>query len=237
MIIAMCSFGRSQHRCLLQQLNSIYFSAGGLAPRAYDTPHMYGITMSHSWSYHLIDKLAAGARKERNAKIHSRQYPFRMTHDNLNLAFKVYEQCVDKQSSFGSGTPATVHFIQDPEVVWPDREACQAQLAKGSLDPITPREIMILEEEAMPRLRDRSIQRVLKFLTDALAFDFDTYKSKDSDTFFALPPETSCLLGRSTRSTSLLWTQSPSSLPHRKVPRNVWMNGCGNFALTHQKKP
>ncbi|KAI0683599.1 hypothetical protein BC835DRAFT_1423208 [Cytidiella melzeri] len=43
------------------QFNSVYFKASGLAARANDTTHLYGITMSHLWVYHLIEKLSNNA--------------------------------------------------------------------------------------------------------------------------------------------------------------------------------
>ncbi|KAI0092039.1 hypothetical protein BDY19DRAFT_990787 [Irpex rosettiformis] len=186
MMIGTCSYRRSQHRCLLQQLNSVYFKACGLSARAYDTTHMYGITMSHSWVYHLIDKLSEDAKQQLLADI--RRYPFRISHDNLNLGFKVYEQHRNKQTRFDSGTAATAYIIKDEGIVWPDREAYQTHRAAAFSNTITARDIWDLEIAAAPRLRERAIYRVIKFLMDTTSFDFETYEFKDSDIFSPPPP-------------------------------------------------
>ncbi|KAI0088970.1 hypothetical protein BDY19DRAFT_993786 [Irpex rosettiformis] len=186
MMAGICSYRCSQHRCLLQQLNSVYFKASGLAAKAHDTTHLYGISMSHSWVYHLIDKISEDAKKELMIAIHT--YPFRASHDNLNLGFKVFEQRTHKQSRFDSGTAATVYVIKDPAAVWPDREQYQARRVVQSKHPITARTIWNLELAAAPHLHQRAIHQVIKFLIDAAPFDFETYEFKDSDVFAAPSP-------------------------------------------------
>ncbi|KAI0686263.1 hypothetical protein BC835DRAFT_1234867, partial [Cytidiella melzeri] len=83
MMVSMCSYSQSQRCCLLQRFNSAYFKASGLAARANDTTHLYGITMSHLWVYQLIDRLSEDARQRMFANI--LRFPFRVSQDNLNL--------------------------------------------------------------------------------------------------------------------------------------------------------
>ncbi len=186
MMVGICSYRRTQHRCLLQQFNSVYFKASGLAAKAHDTTHLYGLTMSHSWVYRLIDKISDDAKNERQVAI--RKYPFRATHDNLNLPSKVFEQRTHRQQSFDSGTAATIFPIKDLDVVWPDRKAYQHHRAIMSQKPITGHDILKLDRKAEPLLRERAIHMVLKFLVEAEPFDFDTYEFKDSDVFSPPPP-------------------------------------------------
>ncbi|KAI0693992.1 hypothetical protein BC835DRAFT_1488319, partial [Cytidiella melzeri] len=165
---------------------SVYFKASGLAARANDTTHLYGITMSHSWVYHLIEKLSENARQWMFTDI--LRYPFLGTHDNLNLAFKVYEQRTNNQSHFDSGTAATIYILKDPSVVWPQRESFLQRHQAQSCTIITPVEILRLELAAAPRLRIRAIYRVLQFLVNAPAFNFDNYEHKNAAIFSPPPP-------------------------------------------------
>lgn len=157
-----------------------------MAARAHDTTHSYGITMSHSWVYHLINKIAADAKE--HLRVDVRTYPFRASHDNLNINHQVYEQRTDNQTRHNSGTAATVYIIKDPNVVWPDHKAYQTHRAKVAGKIIDPVLIWKLERDAAPRLRVRAIHQVLKFLTDAAPFDFETYEFRDSDVFSPPPP-------------------------------------------------
>jgi hypothetical protein len=184
-MVCMCSYGRSHRRCLLQRFNSIYFKACGLAAKGHDTTHLYGITMSHSWVYNLIDKISDDARKRLLNDV--RSYPFYASQDNLNLAFKVYEQRTNNQSRFDSGTAATVYVIKDPTVVWPERDAYHRHRAENCHKTLTGPEILKMDAAAAPRLRQQAIYRVIKFLIDTPAFDFANYKFKD-DAIFSQPP-------------------------------------------------
>ncbi|KAI0694460.1 hypothetical protein BC835DRAFT_1306326 [Cytidiella melzeri] len=157
-------------RCLLQQFNSIYFKASGLAAKAHDTTHAYGVTMSHSWVYDLVKKLSEDARQALFADISL--WAWFASQDNLNLAFQVYKQRRNKQSHFDSGTAGTIFVIKDPAVVWPDRLQYQAQRAAV----------------ANPRLEAQAISRVIQFLINTPSFDFNTYEYKHDPIFSPLPP-------------------------------------------------
>lgn len=187
MMASMCSYGRSNQRSLLQQFNSVYFKASGLAAKANNTTHLYGITMSHSWVYHLIDKLSEVSRLRMLEDICN--HPFYASHDNLNLAFKVYDQRTNKQNHFDSGTAATVYILKTPSVEWPLRKNYQLQRAHQTQKSITAPKIMRLKRAAAPRICTQAIYRVIKFLIDTPDFDFDTYRYRSlADIFSPLPP-------------------------------------------------
>ncbi|KAI0682070.1 hypothetical protein BC835DRAFT_1409654 [Cytidiella melzeri] len=80
-------------------------------------------------------------------------YIFFGGHDNLNLAFKVYEMRANHQSHFNSGTAATIYIIKDP-VAPPDRIAYMEKRAIGCRKPITALDVFMQEAAAVPRLRE-----------------------------------------------------------------------------------
>ncbi|KAI0691514.1 hypothetical protein BC835DRAFT_1431905 [Cytidiella melzeri] len=137
--------------------------------------------MSHSWVYNLIEKLYNDAKRK---MFHNTlRYAFAATHDNLNLAFKVYKQRRNSQSTFDSGTTATVYIFKDANIVWP-RHPARTPIK----NPITATEIMKLELAAVPHLCIQAINRVLKFLTNLPDFDFENYRFNDKVIFVPPPP-------------------------------------------------
>ncbi|KAI0695834.1 hypothetical protein BC835DRAFT_1345302 [Cytidiella melzeri] len=181
MMASTCCYGRSHKRCRLQQFNSVYFKASGLAAKVHNTTHAYGITMSHSWVYHLVDKLSDDAKRQQREDVAI--YPIFLSQDNLNLGFHVYEQRTTNQHHFESGTAATLFVIPDLNVVWPERKAYQQHRIANVDKFITAVGIQKLELAAAPRLRLHAIHHVLKFLTGTVAFDFDSYEHKHSPIF------------------------------------------------------
>ena len=95
-MIAMAAFLHSHHLCKLQKLMTIYFKSCGLAMKALNMLHMLHITMSQKWSYNGIQTLS---EKARNAMAEDMsKHPWFGMHDNINIAFKVYEQQLNNQS-------------------------------------------------------------------------------------------------------------------------------------------
>ena len=98
MMIAMAAFSRSHHLCKLQKLMTIYFKSCGLATKALDTLHTLHITMSQKWSYNGIQTLSERARKAMAEDI--LKYPWFGMHNNVNIAFKVYEKKAQQSKPF-----------------------------------------------------------------------------------------------------------------------------------------
>lgn len=190
MMIAMAAFSRSHHLCKLQKLMTIYFKSCGLATKALDTLHTLRITMSQKWSYNGIQALSERARKAMSEDI--AKHPWFGMHDNVNIAFKVYEQRLSNQSHFDSGTAGTIIVIKDPACIAPSYAASRAKFMEGVNNPITFRDIIQLDSEASGRLKAFTVHLILQFLIDAPEFDFENYKHNDN-TLFSRPTSTSQL--------------------------------------------
>ncbi|KAH9953951.1 hypothetical protein BC827DRAFT_1158994 [Russula dissimulans] len=106
MMIAMAAFSRSHHMCKIQTLMTIYFKSCGIATKALDTLHTLGITMSQKWPYDGIEALSKRAHLDMVQDI--ARYPWFGIHDNVNIPFRVYQQRLDNQSHFDSGTAGTI---------------------------------------------------------------------------------------------------------------------------------
>lgn len=64
----------------------------------------------------------------------------------------------------------------------------QQVFAAGAATPISFMDIIRREEKAAPRIRERAVYRVLKFLIDTPAFCFTTYDHNDNPIFTPPPP-------------------------------------------------
>lgn len=169
---------------------TIYFKSCGLATKALDTLHMLHITMSQKWSYNGIQTLSEKARKAMTEDMS--KYPWFGMHDNVNIAFKIYEQRLNNQSHFDSGTAGTIILIKDPACIAPNYAASQMKFIEGANNPITFKDIISLESKASEQLKAFAVHLILKFLTDAPEFDFDNYKYNDSAVFTR--PTSTCQL-------------------------------------------
>ncbi|KAI0073320.1 hypothetical protein K474DRAFT_1677972 [Panus rudis PR-1116 ss-1] len=170
MMISMAAYNRSHHACKLQKLNTIYSKSCGVGAKSFDTLNALSITMSQKWAYNGIEQLSAAARMEMLKLIEL--YPWYLAYDNLNIAYKTYEQRLDNQSRFESGTAGTVLIIKNP-----------AAPARSILS--NPRISTCLKS---PFIRQRAVHRILRFLTETPAFNFQTYLHKDSVIFHRPPP-------------------------------------------------
>ena len=119
-MISMASFSHSHHHCRLAKLLSIYFKSCGLAAKGFDTLHTLSITMSQKWVYDGIETLSA----QQNTKLLKdiKSFPWFGVHDNVNIAFKAFQQRLSNQSHFDSGTAATIIVIKDPNACRPQRD-------------------------------------------------------------------------------------------------------------------
>lgn len=190
MMIAMAAFSRSHHLCKIQKLLTIYFRSCGLASKAFDTLHALQITMSQKWSYSGIQLLSEKARKAMTEDI--AEYPWFGIHDNVNIAFKVYEQRLKNQSHFDSGTAGTIVVIKDPACIPPDYIASRLKLLEGVNNPISFKDIIELDAMASGRLKSFAVYLILRFLVDAPEFDFENYSYGNNPIFSR--PTSACQL-------------------------------------------
>ena len=190
MMTAMAAFSRSHHFCKVQKLLTIYFKSCGLAAKALDTLHTLCISMSQKWSYNGIEALSERAHKAMAEDM--AKHPWIGIHDNVNIAFKVYEQRLQNQSHFDSGTAGTIVIIKDPACVAPDYSASRLKFIEGVNNPISFKDIAQLEAKASGRLKLIAVHQILKFLVDAPEFDFENYKHNKSAIFSR--PASTCQL-------------------------------------------
>lgn len=169
---------------------TIYFKSCGLAAKALDTLHILCVTMSQKWSYNGIQALSERAHEAMAEDI--AKHPWFGMHDNVNIAFKVYEQRLKSQSHFDSGTAGTIIIITDPACTAPSFAASRNKFIDGVNNPISFKDIIQLEAQSSGRLKAFTVHLILKFLIDAPDFDFENYKYSDSTVFSR--PESSCQL-------------------------------------------
>jgi len=93
--------------------------------------------------------------------------PFVITHDNVNIPFRVFTQRIDNQSHFDSGTAATVFFqpYAPPETPLCNR-TLQEYRRNGRNVPLTIGKIYDLADAATPGQHAHDVYRVLKYLID-----------------------------------------------------------------------
>jgi len=112
-----------------------------------------------------------------------------ISHDNVNIPFRVFSQRLDNQGEFGNGTAATVYI--KPQAAHFSASISQAlkdQRKQGSENPLTELDILDLGDASFPRIEDQEIYLVLKFLTCSPEFDMKTYSRKDSEIFHPPAP-------------------------------------------------
>jgi hypothetical protein len=181
MMVSMASYSRSNRRCKLQKLLTIYFKSCGLGAKAFDTLHALGITMSQKWGYSGIETLSEAAHKAILAD--TKKYPWFGVHDNINLGFKVYEQRLSNQSHFDSGTAATIVVIKDPTCKPPSSQSAREKFVEGAKHPISYLDIVKLDDDASPRLTALAVHKILQILTHSPQFDFETYEHHNHNIF------------------------------------------------------
>ncbi|EKM48682.1 uncharacterized protein PHACADRAFT_189093 [Phanerochaete carnosa HHB-10118-sp] len=186
MSIAMAQFGRSHHRCRVQKYLTMYFRSNSLSAKGYDTGNALDLTMSHSWLFSGVEKIAERSIKSLRDDV--KKFKFRGTHDNINMRFVSYEQRLDNKTHFDSGAAATIYMVKDPSAVPPNTKAYRRQLQTGSKMPIRDIDIYKLEKEAAPRLRQRAIYDILRILIESRPFQLNTYEHHESDVFKPPPP-------------------------------------------------
>ena len=158
--------------------------------KALDTLHTLSITMSQKWLYRGIEALSACAQLDMAEDV--ARNPWFGIHDNVNIPFRVYQQHLDNQSHFDSGTAGTVVIINDPACIPPRLPDLRLSLLEGSKNPITYCDILHFDRDSSQCLNHLAIHMVLKFLIDAPEFKFNTYNHKDS-LIFAQPRSTNQL--------------------------------------------
>ncbi|KAH7910892.1 hypothetical protein BJ138DRAFT_1187476 [Hygrophoropsis aurantiaca] len=186
-IIFQIAFSRNQYDNRWAKFLTTFLKAQGISAKSLDLLHTFCLTMSHKWSVRSINTISANEMARVQEQV--QRLPFVISHDNVNIPFRVYSQRLDNQSHFDSGTAATI-FFQPNAPVEPalNNRALQEFRAAGRKVSLSITEIYDLEQAAAPHYYERDIYRVLRYLIESPEFDFKTYTQQSHPTFTAPPP-------------------------------------------------
>jgi hypothetical protein len=126
--------------------------------------------MCQKWVYTGIDTLAEQQQVLLLEDI--KKYPWFSIHDNINVPFRAFQQWIENQNHFDSGTTATILVLKTPLAHWPDRELQMCQKALGVEDLISGNDIFMFDRDARPQIDPHTISMVLRFLVELPDFDF-----------------------------------------------------------------
>ena len=103
--------------------------------------------MSHQWSVRALTKISDNEME--NVRKLVQTLPFVITHDNVNIPFRVYSQRLDNQSHFDCGTASTVFFQPDAPLEHPlCNRTLQDFRAQGRKSPLSITKIYDLAQAA-----------------------------------------------------------------------------------------
>ncbi|KAJ7061723.1 hypothetical protein C8F01DRAFT_1369202 [Mycena amicta] len=108
-MISQAQYTRSNRRARFTKLWSLYLRACGVPVRAFDALHAIGLVMSHKWTVEAVKALSdEGLELVRNF-IHL--FPWAISHDNDNIAMRVFSMHLNNSTSFISGCAFTVYIL------------------------------------------------------------------------------------------------------------------------------
>lgn len=166
---------------------SIYLKFRGLSAKGFDMLHGLGISMSHKWTGNAIERISNAAMEEVVRLM--KEFAWLISHDNVQIPFRVFAQRLDNQGEFGDGTAATVYIKRDGAPLPPSaNHNLKKQRAEGLLNPITEEFVYDLGEKSWPRVEKHATYHALRFLLESPEFDLQAYSGKDDPALKALPP-------------------------------------------------
>ncbi|KAF9236815.1 hypothetical protein BU15DRAFT_88956 [Melanogaster broomeanus] len=181
-IICQVLYSRSHHNNRFAKMITSFLRSQGTPAKSIDLLRAFGLTMSHQWSVRALRTISENEMQTVREMVH--RLPFVITHDNINIPFRVFSQRIDNQSHFDSGTASTIFFQPNAP---PEPPLCNRTLqeyrAQGRKTPLTVLEIYELAQVAAPGQYERDIFQVLRYLIDSPEFDFATYTNKDHEIF------------------------------------------------------
>ncbi|KAJ7762556.1 hypothetical protein B0H16DRAFT_1807104 [Mycena metata] len=190
-MISQAQYTRSNRRGRVAKLWSIYLKACGLSARAFDALHALGILMSHKWTADTYGTLSDVAMDEVRSAIHV--FPWVITHDNMNVALRVFSQRLHNQSHFISGCAYTVWLLPIRAALAPDTNRLfQLFRAQNCGQVFDFGDVLYGTEAADDHLEALSIDHVLRILLDSP--DFFDYAHRN-DILFDTPIAIHQLLG------------------------------------------
>lgn len=187
-VVCQLAFSRNRNANLFHKFFTVYLKGCGLPAKAIDTMSSLGLTMSQKWAFNGIDTLAKHANMELQQQIHDHKLLFYFSHDNVNIQFRVYEQRVDRQSHFDSGTASTIYLVPGSEGQQLNNRALQEQRKIGRTNPITAKDIVKATIPAAARVMSRMRYWILQFLLDSPDFDLEKYDNRNDARLKPPPP-------------------------------------------------
>ncbi|KAG0308588.1 hypothetical protein BGZ99_001111 [Dissophora globulifera] len=106
MICSMLLFLRNRNSNYLQMIMGLYLFSKGAPRQLVGLLSKTGMSVSHQTVLRSLESLTTAAKKD--AKKASKTKPWYLVYDNINMAFRKYDQRLDNQDSFESGTAATL---------------------------------------------------------------------------------------------------------------------------------
>lgn len=209
-VVCQLAFSRNHHANLFHKFLTVYLKACGLPAKAIDTMSSLGLTMSQKWAFDGIDTLAKHANAELKRQIHEQKLLFFFSHDNINRQFRVFEQRIDQQTTFESGTASTIYLVPGSENKVLDNRGLQEQRKIGRANPITARDIIKLSMPGAERVAAQMKHRVLRFLLDSPEFDVESYRHRDNTVLGPPPPVRELPCGRENQTNQYMLPTSPT---------------------------
>src|SRR6266481_5950353 len=122
--------------------------------------------MSHKWTGNAVGCISKQSMDEVVELMQS--FPWLISHDNVQIPFRVFSQHLDNQGEFGNSTTATVYIKCNAkplsETANPDFKKCWAARL---LNPIEELDIIDLTNKSFPLIEEHGIYQVLRFLLDS----------------------------------------------------------------------
>jgi hypothetical protein len=186
-VLAIFSYTRTHHRGRIQKLFAIYFKFRGLSAKGFDTLHALALIMSNRWTGDAVGRISAESMVEMRSLME--RFPWLLSYDNALIAFRVFAQRIDKKTSHGNGTAATVYIKRGAKPLPPTiNRSLQETRIDGMRNPLTALEIFEISEKAADRRRPFLVSQILEYLFHAPAFDFQTYTGREDPLLQKPPP-------------------------------------------------
>jgi hypothetical protein len=150
--------------------------------------------MSHKWTGNAVGRISKQSMEEVVELM--QHFPWLISHDNVQIPFRVFSQRLDNQGEFGNGTAATVYIKRNAkplsDTANDDLKKCRAA---GMLNPLTELDILDLADRSFPRIKAHAVYQVLRLLLENPEFDYKRYIGKRSTVLQPPPPVDQLLYG------------------------------------------
>ncbi|KAF7318671.1 hypothetical protein HMN09_00378800 [Mycena chlorophos] len=168
-MISQAQYTRSNRRAQIAKLWSLYLKACSVPVRAFDALHAIGLVMSHKWTVEALKKLSDTAMELIRQFIHL--YPWLITHDNINIAMRIFSQRLDNKGKFISGCAFTIYLLPSRAMLSEmlNREV-QAFRAERATEVFDLEDVFYGASDADLRLQHLDKHHVLRILLDCPAF-------------------------------------------------------------------